>query len=67
MKFDIDVNESRINACSTMDINGAEVRINVSLPWLLLMPTTVNREVSPTPAQQTILEFPETTEVPNNG
>ena len=35
MKFDLDINESRISATSTSTVDNSEVRIHVSLPWAL--------------------------------
>lgn len=33
MKFDLDVNETRISATSLSEVDGSEVRIHVSIPW----------------------------------
>lgn len=36
MKFDIEVTEQRINATSTLSIDGAEIRVNLNFPWAML-------------------------------
>jgi len=34
LKFDLDLNETRISATSVTNFDGAEIRVHVSIPWV---------------------------------
>jgi hypothetical protein len=33
LKFDLEVTETRVSATSTFSLEGAEIRINLNVPW----------------------------------
>lgn len=63
MKFDIEVTEQRINATSTLNIDGAEIRVNLNFPWALLGATQPQVTA---PSTQTTLPIAQETVVTEN-
>ena len=55
MKFDLDINESRISATSTSVVNTAEVKIHVSLPWALFGFTPPANQFTPATTQMPLV------------
>ena len=55
MKFDLDINESRISATSTSTVDDSEVRIHVSLPWALFGFSPPTNVVSPATTQMPLV------------